>query len=292
MNDSAKFCIICGKKNTVMSDGIYTPANAPVEQPGILRGQQKSMNHRARTRIIKILLIGVPVLALLVAVTAAMFALRDMDQKDNDSPDTEQHETTEETADTEKEHTSVQIEESKVVTTAAGPGIESTVVTTAAGLGIESTVGEYTNTTTVEPRIQAVPNSEVETQVLHVREVWNAYRTSIEDKSFARIDIEQGVYAYSNGSEIVTIEADAGYNNSAYARIYTYENGKLIFAFFYNDNEENRLYIKSDQLYRWGYTLGSSDPVNYDNTSDYDLFLNWESTAIEEGNRLLILANG
>lgn len=159
-------------------------------------------------------------------------------------------------------------------------------------LGTESAVGEENKPLAAQPRIQVVPNAEVENEVLHVREVWNTYQKRIKNSEFVKTELDAGVIAYSNGSEIVTIEVAAGYAASSYARTYTYENGKLIFAFFYNDSEENRLYIQADQLYRWRYTLGSNDPVNYDNTADNAAYLSWEIMAVEEGNQLLLLANG
>jgi len=159
-------------------------------------------------------------------------------------------------------------------------------------LGTESAVGVENAPLAVQPRIQVVPNAEVESDVLHVREVWDTYQKSIKNSEFVKTELDAGVVAYYNGSDIAMIEVTAGYGAFSYARIYTYENGKLIFAFFYNDSEENRLYIQADQLYRWRYTLGSNDPVNYDNTADNAAYLSWEKTAVEEGNRLLLLANG
>ena len=161
-----------------------------------------------------------------------------------------------------------------------------------AELGMDSAVGKQNLPLPEQSRTQAVANSDIETEVLHVREIWNTCRANIESGVYTKTDLGDGVIAYSDGSYIVTIEAPAGYGGSEYARIYTYENGVLIFAFFSKDSEEDRLYIKSNQLYRWRYTVGSNDPINRDNNADNELFLLWERIAIEEGNRLLLLANG
>lgn len=283
MNDSEKYCVICGRKNNSPQDAFsqepeYIPPQAGQAIPFSNTVRPKGKLHR-------IFLIAAVLVFLAVIGTLTFFFLK---MQGDEQKNSREIQFTRHSTDSDEK------EEETELTASSETDAEQTYVeqTTAEQTTAEQTYAEQTTAPAetslpVSARIQVVPDSEVENEVLHVREIWNTYRTNIEAGSYSVSTTSEGIVTYSDGSNVVMIEVPQSIEGSLYAKIYTYENGKLIFAFFYNDSEENRLYIKSGQLFRWAYTLGSNDPIVYDNTFDNEVFIEFEGTATAQGDRLL-----
>jgi len=132
-----------------------------------------------------------------------------------------------------------------------------------------------------------IADSDIENEVLALRAVWNLDRSNIEASKYMKIQVSDNTIAYYNGSEIVMIEIIMGSDASQFGRIYEYSGGNLIFAYVYSPTEENRLYIKNNNLYRWRYNLTSEDASNYDNQWNNQQYLKWEEYALTEGYAIL-----
>lgn len=137
-----------------------------------------------------------------------------------------------------------------------------------------------------------VPNAQVETEVTVIRDIWTQDRDNITADLYTVTTVAPGIVAYHNGSEIVMIEIAEGTGGNPFSRTYEYVNGELIFAFITKTGQQNRLYFYDQILFRWRFTDGASDPVNYDNAVSYAKFITWERKAREEAMLVLAQANG
>ena len=151
---------------------------------------------------------------------------------------------------------------------------------------------------TIAPTTNQITNSEVmtegqiENEILRIRKIWNADRDFISSNAYDLVVISQGVNAYFNHGILKMIEVLSGTNDIPYSRIYSYEDGKLIFAYFEN-SESHRLYFFNEKMFRWRYTpdITKNDKYNdYGNTSDHLEYELREEIALEEGYALYKLA--
>jgi hypothetical protein len=126
---------------------------------------------------------------------------------------------------------------------------------------------------------------DVEGEVLRIRELWTADRLSIEAGEYAATTLDSGVTAYSDNGELKMIEVVAGTYGIEFLRIYQYENGQLIFA-YYESGEQDRLYFLDSWLFRWRYTDSNGEVVNHDNEPENNWFIEWERRARDEAARL------
>ena len=55
------------------------------------------------------------------------------------------------------------------------------------------------------------------------------------------------------------------------------ENGDVTFAYYVNDDTQNRLYLKYQTLFRWNETESGKDEVIHDNDFKNEQFIEWES---------------
>jgi len=130
--------------------------------------------------------------------------------------------------------------------------------------------------------------SDVEGEVLRIRELWNTDRAAIDAGAYEISILANGVTAYSSGGVLRMIEVTSGTYGVNYMRIHQYENGQLIFS-YYESSDQIRLYYKDNQLFRWRYTDTMGNVVNYDNDFGNALFLDWEIQARDEATRLKYL---
>jgi len=136
--------------------------------------------------------------------------------------------------------------------------------------------------------VQRVYVGDAEGEVLRIRELWTADRQAIEAGAYEARSPVAGVAAYSSGGVLRMIEVQAGANGGGPSRIYQYENGQLIFAFF-EDVTQERLYFKDGWLFRWRHTDVAGTAVNYDNDPGVHGYLEWEQRAQSEADALKVL---
>ena len=138
-------------------------------------------------------------------------------------------------------------------------------------------------------RLIPFPNTQVESEVLSIRETWTQDRANITAGIYTSEMDSAGITAYYNGGDIVMIEIAGGTNGVPYSRTYEYANGQLIFAFFDRSGSGNdqRLYFYNGVMFRWNLTYASYDPIMYDNSVGHPMFIELEKKALEEGMQAL-----
>lgn len=126
-------------------------------------------------------------------------------------------------------------------------------------------------------------NSEIEEEVLRIREVYNKIVSKKSKKKYDETSLADGVTTYSENGEIRLIAVKKGANYSEYIRYYYFEDKKLIFAYI-EGSDSHRLYFKDDVLFRWRYASNAvkfSEAENHDNEDSAD-FRTWEVFALDE----------
>ena len=124
-----------------------------------------------------------------------------------------------------------------------------------------------------------------------VRESWTRDRNAIDAGIYVKSALEGGADVYSNGGEIVMIEAPAGFGGEACARTFEYEGGKLIFAFYTGEGQEYRMYFHNDTMFRLDSRVHGSRSVLDAAYEDQD-FRQWHGAALSQGYELYRMAGG
>lgn len=111
--------------------------------------------------------------------------------------------------------------------------------------------------------VKQLSDSEIEDEVLRIREVYNDIVSNVSGKKYTSKTIESKVIAYydSNG-QVKHIQVSKGYDNYNYSRFYYFENNKLMFAYV-ESSDSHRLYFQDGILFRWRYTNTSGNATNY-----------------------------
>ena len=104
----------------------------------------------------------------------------------------------------------------------------------------------------LEEMHQVLADDEVEEEVLRIRAIFTEQMEKC-DGTYERILLQDGYVAWFEEGELQTITTSPEVTSEDYERIFTYEDGKLIFAYFLDDGKENRLYYKDDNIFRWSY---------------------------------------
>lgn len=99
---------------------------------------------------------------------------------------------------------------------------------------------------------QVLADDEVEEEVLRIRAIFTEQMEKC-DGTYERMLLQDGYVAWFEEGELQTITTSPEVTSEDYERIFTYEDGKLIFAYFLDDGKENRLYYKDDNIFRWSY---------------------------------------
>ena len=129
--------------------------------------------------------------------------------------------------------------------------------------------------------------SDVEKEVSRIRELWTTDRNAISAGEYHKNLVEQGVTEFWTGSELKMIEVVSGTRGIEYSRIYAYENGMLIFA-FWESQDSHRFYFMNGYLFRWRYTAADGSYIDYDNAYNNADFLAHEQVVMEEAKRLYL----
>jgi hypothetical protein len=128
--------------------------------------------------------------------------------------------------------------------------------------------------------------SDVEGEVGRIRAIWTADRSAIEGSQYEQRSLRAGVTAYYANGDLRNIEVTRGTDGLDYARIFQYDHGRLIFA-YYEGADQNRLYFSDDFLFRWRSTSSGGEAVDHDNESSSTPYLDWEKRALAEAYRLM-----
>lgn len=130
---------------------------------------------------------------------------------------------------------------------------------------------------------ERLPNSEIEAEVLRIREIYNQIVETRENQGYTESSPKDGVTAYSENGEVRAVIVLKGVDNVQYTRYYYYENQKLIFAYL-EAADSHRLYFWNERLFRWRYAEDANDFSETDNHDNEDSqeFLSWESLALNE----------
>lgn len=100
---------------------------------------------------------------------------------------------------------------------------------------------------------QVLSDDEVEAEVLRIRAIFSEQMENCNNNLYERVHMEDGYVAWFEDGELRTITTSPEVTSEDYERIFTYEDGKLIFAYFLDDGKANRLYYKDDNIFRWSY---------------------------------------
>ena len=127
-----------------------------------------------------------------------------------------------------------------------------------------------------------VQESNIEEQVLAIREEYNNIVESVNSGIYDEKILSNGVSAYYEKNIIRNIIVPKNAIENQYMQSYYYDSsGNIIFA-YYESNDANRLYFENFKLIRWRYSSSAGDAqnaVNHDleNSNEY---LYWEDTVL------------
>ncbi|MCL2163749.1 MAG: DUF2628 domain-containing protein [Oscillospiraceae bacterium] len=130
-----------------------------------------------------------------------------------------------------------------------------------------------------------IPDNQVENERLRIRDIWQADRAKAENGTYRKHTVAQGIIAYSDKGQIKLIEVAKKTNGIDYSRVYLFEEGDLVFAYFESSNDAHRMYFYKENMFRWGYTpdvKDTSTTVNYDNREDMLDFREMQNFALSE----------
>lgn len=100
---------------------------------------------------------------------------------------------------------------------------------------------------------QVLADEEIEAEVLRIRAIFTEQMENAASGAYDCKLMENGYIAWFKNGELQTITTSAEVTSENYERIFNYENGKLIFAYFVDDGNQSRLYYKDDNIFRWSY---------------------------------------
>ncbi len=126
----------------------------------------------------------------------------------------------------------------------------------------------------------------VESEVLSIREKYNAIVSNKSAGYYRKENLRKGVDAYydaeGNLACVIVYRGTDGIGeySKTYSRSYYFADGELFFA-FYEGSDSHRLYFYEELLMRWRYTGNGAKAVNYDFDFSEEYFL-WEELALNE----------
>ena len=123
----------------------------------------------------------------------------------------------------------------------------------------------------------------VESEVLSIREKYNAIVSNKSAGYYRKENLRKGVDAYYDAEgnlACVIVYRGIGEYSKTYSRSYYFADGELFFA-FYEGSDSHRLYFYEELLMRWRYTGNGAKAVNYDFDFSEEYFL-WEELALNE----------
>lgn len=136
---------------------------------------------------------------------------------------------------------------------------------------------------------QVLADDEIEAEVLRIRAIFTEQMEKCSNQLYERVPMLDGYVAWFEDGVLRTITTSSDVTSENYERIFTYENGKLIFAYFVDDGNQSRLYYKDDNLFRWSYP--ETTQIQDNNFSNPDFVANG-LYGINVGYELYNLATG
>lgn len=122
---------------------------------------------------------------------------------------------------------------------------------------------------------------DVENEVLRIRGIFNDIQSNLD--SYTSSSISSGKSYISEDGKYQKITVKKGKNGIDYARDYYYEDGKLIFAFYYKGKWEQRFYFHNEIMFRWI----NEDKTIYDQKTDDTNWKTWETSVLKEGRAVI-----
>lgn len=98
---------------------------------------------------------------------------------------------------------------------------------------------------------------EVEAEVLRIRGIFTECMEKAGSGVYQNKKLEGGYNAWFDGEELKMINSIPEVTDEAYERIFIFENGYLIFAYQQDNGNQNRLYYKDGNIFRWSYPESS-----------------------------------
>ena len=130
-----------------------------------------------------------------------------------------------------------------------------------------------------------VPSVDVESEVIRIREAYNAIESEYENGSMVEVN-NNGAQKYVGSNGKMKVIAPSGDNNIPYEQYYYYIDNELIFAYF-DASDSYRLYFSDNKLIRLRYCKDADD---YENAVNHDLensseYAYWERAALDAAAR-------
>ena len=136
----------------------------------------------------------------------------------------------------------------------------------------------------------ALPAEAVEKETFSLNEIWNTSKEAIADGTYEKHKVGVGYYAYYSGTALKAINISMGMI-SEYETTILLENEEVIFANYESAKENNYLYFKNGQLFRWiqiEKIYGEEqESIYHDNEFDNDVFAYWEQQVVEDYNYVI-----
>ncbi len=127
--------------------------------------------------------------------------------------------------------------------------------------------------------------SEIEEEVLRIKNVWTKDREAVENRSFTSEAIDSNTIIYSQDGDVRMIEI-SGNENELLTKILQVENGNLTFAYYGTAQGQTRCYFKDNQLFRWIQTDAGGGQVIHDLEQKNPEFIQHEQQIINEFHRI------
>lgn len=144
----------------------------------------------------------------------------------------------------------------------------------------DGTTGEMTGLELAEGEVKwQLSESEVESEVLRIREVWTENQNAANVGEFDVYMDAKGIKYYSEDEHTRLVIVPQGVLGD-FNITFQIEDGEITFAYYVNNQQQNRLYFKYMTLFRWNETDVGKDAVMHDNEFENQQFIDWESQAI------------
>lgn len=115
----------------------------------------------------------------------------------------------------------------------------------------------------------------VESEVLQIRKIYNEIQDNVS--SYKKIKTDRGT-CYVNSKKGYQKGVLPPKYGSSWNREYYFEDGKLIFAFYYSGQKEERFYFYDEVMFRWI----DDEKVTHDKSTGYYGWSDWERRILKE----------
>lgn len=123
--------------------------------------------------------------------------------------------------------------------------------------------------------------TEIEEETLRIREVWTADQNDASTGRFDMYTDDKGIKYYKQNGDTKLLEVPQGVFGD-YNITFQIENGDVTFAYYMNENEQNRLYLKYQMLFQWNETKSGKDAVIHNNDIENQQFKDWENEVLTD----------